>query len=655
MDKKDDEKSKKHKNKKHKKDKKHKKKGHKDKEKNIPSVHPVSSKALSKPESGSVGSGAEATALVSGGKLPEKKETWGNRLEFFFSLLGFAIGLGNVWRFPFLCYKNGGGTFLIPYVFMLVFVGLPIIMLEVGIGQYSGYGPIETFREMVPIACGLGFAEVANAYIIGLYYIVILSWAFLYLFEGFTSTLPWSTCKTEGASVLCDEDNPAGDYMLRTAFGHNPLASPNWSYYGEFNGKLFGCYALAWLVVCLSLLQGIKSSGKVVYFTATFPFLVIIILFIRGITLEGAGTGIYFYLTPDFSKLGQASVWTDAATQIFFSVGCALGGNIAYSSYNKFDHPGHRDAILVALINCGFSLFSGFAVFSTLGFMAHKQGITTNDRDEFESFAKAGVALAFSVFPTAIARMPASPPAFSFLFFSMLITLGLDSMFGLVENVITSIINFWPDLRERKWMVTVPLCIVSFLLGITMIFGQGVQLLTVLDEACGSFTLLIFGLVEVLVVGCAYGIPYFIKHRRDRLMDNWDEMKNWVPLPLKFYWMACLYCITPLVLVGFTAVKIATFPGFQEGGGPPGVQAMGSLTVLFTVLMIPVGVIYRIIYRQMNGMPIDPMSLISPTDKWGPQAHGQAMKSGVQQEDKKDYGDKKKHESPKKDLGEGKV
>ncbi len=360
----------------------------------IPSVHPLSSTSLAKDKKRSAGSkGAipsvheiserprsmalnmtttETGTYSTGGRT---RETWGSRFEFFLSLLGFAIGLGNVWRFPFMAYKNGGGTFLVPYFIMLIFVGLPIIMLEVGIGQYSGFGPIECFREMCPIACGLGFAEVTNSFLIAIYYNVILAWAVLYFFEGMQSPLPWADCSRSDASVMCDNNMPAVDYFTVRALGQNPLEKVNWGNYGQFNGRLFGCFTFAWLLVMASLIAGIKSSGKVVYFTATFPFLVVIILFIRGVTLDGADIGIYFYLTPDVTKLGEVTVWTDAATQIFFSVGCALGGNIAYSSYNKFTHPGHRDAVLVGLINCGFSIFAGFGIFSIIGYMAKLKGM----------------------------------------------------------------------------------------------------------------------------------------------------------------------------------------------------------------------------------------------------------------------------------------
>ncbi len=193
-------------------------------------------------------------------------------------------------------------------------------------------------------------------------------------------------------------------------------------------------------------------------------------------------------------------------------------------------------------------------------------------------------------------------------------------MFGLVENVITSIINYWPTLRTRKYLVTIPVCIFGYILGLSMMFGNGVNMLTLLDWACGGWTLLIFGLAEVVVVGWAYGLFNFIKNGTDRLMDNWDEMKNWVPYPLKLFWMACLYVISPIMLVVFLIMKIAKLEpvGGKKTPDPPFVQTMAACTVLFTILMIPVGIVYRIIYRKIKGMSIRFADLISPTDNWGP-------------------------------------
>merc|ERR1712061_295789 len=177
--------------------------------------------------------------------------------------------------------------------------------------------------------------------------------------------------------------------------------------------------AAAWTIVCLCLIKGVQSSGKVVYFTALFPYFVLVILLIRGATLPGAYEGILFYVYPTAEKmrgLGDIQVWADAATQIFYSLGPSFGGLITLASYNKFTNNCHRDAILIAFSNCATSIFAGFVIFSIVGFMAHEANLPVAD------VIQGGTGLAFIAYPSAVTQMPL-PPIWSFLFFTMLIIL----------------------------------------------------------------------------------------------------------------------------------------------------------------------------------------------------------------------------------------
>ncbi|GFS10604.1 transporter [Elysia marginata] len=177
---------------------------------------------------------------------------------------------------------------------------------------------------------------------------------------------------------------------------------------------------LAWLVLFFSLRKGVETSGKIVYFMATFPYVVLVALLIRGVTLEGYMKGIEFYIIPEWEKLKDVNVWREAATQIFYSLGPAFGTLITMASYNPFRHNCYRDAILVAIINCSTSIFAGFVIFSMLGYMA------TITNQAVEDVTQSGPGLVFVVYPEGIARMPVSG-LWAFLFFFMLIALGLDS------------------------------------------------------------------------------------------------------------------------------------------------------------------------------------------------------------------------------------
>ncbi|KAJ4451056.1 hypothetical protein ANN_02493 [Periplaneta americana] len=224
---------------------------------------------------------------------------------------------------------------------------------------------------------------------------------------------------------------------------------------GEIRLSMALCLLLAWIIVFLCLCKGVQSSGKVVYFTALFPYVVLVILFVRGVSLPGASTGILFYLTPDWHRLANAQVWGDAAVQIFFALSPAWGGLITLASYNKFTNNCYncfhfnRDSLIVAISNILTSFFAGLVIFSVIGFLAHELEV------EVKKVVDQGAGLAFIVYPEVVARLPVSP-LWSLLFFVMLLTLGLDSQFALMETVTTAILDRFPNLRDYKiWVVLV--------------------------------------------------------------------------------------------------------------------------------------------------------------------------------------------------------
>merc|ERR1712018_1081050 len=127
----------------------------------------------------------------------EERGNWTGKLDFLLSCIGYAVGLGNVWRFPYLCFKHGGGAFLIPYAIMLAFIGIPCFFMEITIGQYSAMGPVTIYSNLSPLFKGLGFANFMASCVVGLYYNMIIAWTIYYLFASFTSKLPWDTCQND--------------------------------------------------------------------------------------------------------------------------------------------------------------------------------------------------------------------------------------------------------------------------------------------------------------------------------------------------------------------------------------------------------------------------------------------------------------------------
>ena len=206
--------------------------------------------------------------------------------------------------------------------------------------------------------------------------------------------------------------------------------------------------------------------------------MILIILFGYGLSLEGSGNGISFYLTPKPEKLLKISVWKDAAIQIFYSLGLGGGGLTTLSSYNKFKNNCQRDTIIVCLINCGTSFFAGFAIFAILGYMANVQGVDVGD------VVKTGPGLAFIAYPDALSLMGDTPvpQIMSFLFFTMLLTLGIDSMFTVVETITTCIFDHFNQLVPYKAAVVTLTCFVHFVLGLSMCADGGFLMFNLFND-----------------------------------------------------------------------------------------------------------------------------------------------------------------------------
>ncbi|KAL4234279.1 hypothetical protein ACF0H5_005930 [Mactra antiquata] len=316
----------------------------------------------------------EPLNLELGKKPMKKRQAWDSKWQYIFMVISYAVGLGNVWRFPYLVQKHGGGAFLIPYFIMLFAEGMPILYLEFAIGQRMQKGTVIVWNEINPILGGIGLASAVTSFNVAIYYNAIIMWCFFYLFHSFQSPLPWATCPTEFDEILnktvpveeCAVSGSTSYFWYRSALDVSPdLSSPD-----GIKWKMLLCLLFAWIIVYACIWKGIKSSGKVVYFTATFPYIVLLIFFVRGITLKGAVDGLMHMYYPKLDRLGDPQVWLDAATQIFYSFGLGFGGLIAFSSYNNIHNNCQRDAIMISICNFCTALFAATVIFAVLGFKA---------------------------------------------------------------------------------------------------------------------------------------------------------------------------------------------------------------------------------------------------------------------------------------------
>nr|XP_032824508.1 sodium- and chloride-dependent neutral and basic amino acid transporter B(0+)-like [Petromyzon marinus] len=575
-------------------------------------------------ESGERPQRATQDEASSSGDENVERGNWASKSEYMLSMIGNAVGLGNLWRFPYLAYKNGGGAFLIPYIIMLAFVGLPLFFLECSIGQFASLGPI-TIWKVVPLLKGLGWMMVITSSLIALYYNSIIAYGLFYLFASFTSELPWSSCKkwwgadencfdrsvcnsslAEGncSSVNSSKQTPSEQYWNKYALRRSESMDET----GDVVWHLALTLLLSWIVTCAALVKGIKSSGKVVYFTAIFPYVVLIILLIRGATLPGAILGIEYYIgrQSNFTKLQSAEVWKDAATQIVFSLATASGCLIALTSYNKFHNNCFKDALVVTITNCSTSVFAGFVIFSVLGHMAHTTGQPVSE------VADAGFGLAFVAYPEALAQLPISP-LWSILFFLMFLTLGLDSQFATIETVTTGLVDEFPNFfRKRRLPLLFSVCMLLFLLGLTTTTQTGIYWVNLVDHFCGGWGLLVAAALELIGINWIYGGNRFI--RDIEMMIGKKSQLFWI------WWRACWFVISPLLLIAIFLWSIITFqaPTYGDVVYPMWAIALGWCMIIFSLIWIPIIGVWKIIKAEGGSIWERFQAVCRPEADWGP-------------------------------------
>nr|WLN44334.1 NTT2 [Sinonovacula rivularis] len=543
--------------------------------------------------------------------------TWASEFDFILACVGFAVGLGNIWRFPYLCYKNGGGAFLVPYLLVLFTCGIPIFLIELGLGQYMRRGFVDVWR-ICPAFQGLGGCIFLCLAYLNIYYIVILAWDIYYFIMSFQSVLPWAHCDNEWNTPRCAVRKPSMDDIFTSNVTNSSVTTATTSVnvtYGSLSlpytdpvtefwerkvlhissgidepgyvvGELAGCLFLAWVLVYLCVWRGVRWSGKIVYFTALFPYVILTCLVIRGVTLEGAVDGLKFYFYPDFSRLGDPQVWVDGCTQIMFSYALGFGVLLTLGSYNQFHNNFYRKCLIVSGINTFTSLFGGIAVFSVLGFMAREHNTTVAD------VAESGPGLVFIAYPKAITQMPLSQ-FWSALFFFMILLVGIDSQFVAVEAIVTVVLDRWPTLYRMKgrMVTTAVYCLLSFLIGLSMVTQGGMYVFQLLDYYSVSGVVLFWICFwQTIVISWVIGAEKF---------SELGEMMLGHPIPRVFVY--CWKFVTPLVTMSIFLFILVTFTPLTYNKTyvySQGWQMFGLCLALSSVICLPIGFIYKMAKAQ---------------------------------------------------------
>ncbi|XP_051969622.1 solute carrier family 6 member 16b isoform X1 [Xyrauchen texanus] len=588
------------------------------------------------------------------------RDGWDSKVEYFLAQVGFSVGLGNVWRFPYLCHQNGGGAFILLYVVLMVLVGVPLFFLELAAGQSIRQGSIGVWRHISPKLVGIGYSSCVVCFFVALYYNVIIGWSIFYLGNSFQYTLPWESCPMEGNSTVaeCAASSPTSYFWYRKALDVTDSIDEK----SEFNPVITGCLLAAWVIVCLAMYKGIKSTGKVMYFSSVFPYVVLLCFLIRGVMLDGASDGIKSMFYPRLEIWADVQVWRQAATQVFFALGLGFGSVIAYSSYNPRNNNCHRDALTVSAVNFMTSVLATLVVFAVLGFRAktiatlcakrnlkavvdamstsslsglfintlNVENVTLNEYNNWyrvegqhlnisnynitacslEDEMKRGVegtGLAFIVFTEAMTLFPWSP-FWSALFFLMLLNLGLSTMFGTMAGIMTPLTDTFKTLRNHKLIFTACSCAVGFLIGLMFTQRSGNYFVMMFDDYSATLPLIIVVIFQTISVAWIYGA--------DRFLEDLKQMLGRpVSVVYKYLWM--YVCpIAMLGLLGASLLKMIierpTYKAWNREKAseeqlpyPDWALAVLIMLIIFASLPVPIGYLHFTLLKRFGQSPMD--------------------------------------------------
>jgi NSS family neurotransmitter:Na+ symporter len=458
-----------------------------------------------------------------------KRRHWPNQWIFILAAVGSAAGLGNLWRFPFLAYENGGGAFVVAFIAATILIGIPLLVLEVGLGQKSQKGAPGALASIEPKWSILGWAAVMMGFIVLTYYMNVVSYALNYLRAALTLDWQPSAESFFFAEVLQITDSP--------------LAM------GGFAWPVLIGLLIAWVLVYFSAWKGVASISKVVTWTATLPFIILAILAFRVVTLDGAADGLALFFIPDWSALLSSQLWLAAFSQVFFTLTLAFGVMFAYGSLKEPSSEITKSVVLVTIGNFFVSLLAGIVIFGTLGYMALQQEVAVTE------VLAAGPGLVFVVFPEAINLLPAFSVGIGVLFFATLLFLAIDSAFSLLEAVSTAVRDQLPSVSVEK--ISLIISIAGFVVGSLYATRAGLYYLDITDHFIVSYGLVIVGLLQAIVIGwSAQGVE----------LINYIENRS--TLRIKSLWLLSVKYLTPLFLLVLLALNLRTELGENYEGYP---------------------------------------------------------------------------------------
>lgn len=481
-----------------------------------------------------------------------KREQWGTRAGFVLAAIGSAIGLGNIWRFPYVAYENGGGAFFIPYLFAMLTAGIPFLILEFGVGHKIRGSAPQIFSKLSTRWEWLGWWQILVSFTISVYYVAVVGWSISYFFLAFNQG--WGT--------------ETGDFFFKSflQLSDSPLdlGGIRWPIFAA----VVAAWAICWFVLFKGVKKGIEAASKIFM---PLLFIMVLIITLRAVTLPGSIEGINWLFKPDFKALLNIEVWVAAYGQIFFSLSIGFAIMLTYSSYLPKDSDISNNAFITAFANCGFSILCGIMVFSVLGNMAFQQGVGV------DKVVSSGVGLAFVTIPKAINTLP-GPVFFGTLFFLALIFAGLSSMISICEVSVSSLMDKFNI--ERKKAVTI-YCIVGLVCGTLFTTHAGLLILDIVDRFINNFGVLAGGLVEIIFLSWICRLDSFKEH-----------INKTSDFAVGGLWIFCLKFVTPVVLGYMSIANLIKDLKTPYGGYPE--AALFSYGWCLVVSIVLLGFVFQI-------------------------------------------------------------
>lgn len=490
----------------------------------------------------------------------EKRDSWGSRLTFILAAIGSAVGLGNAWRFPGLAAKHGGGTFLMVYLIGMLIMGIPLLMMEISVARKFRKGAVESMRGIGKKFEPIGWAATTNAFVIVCYYAVVFAWVILMFVNSWR--FAGMTGDSEAASKLFFN-------LTQTTGAIEGTSIP---------GAVLVCLLVAWGLIFYCIRNGASSVSKVVKFTVFMPVILLVIMAIKGITMEGAMDGLKLFFIPDFSVLSSPALWVDAMGQVFYSLSIMMAIMFAYGSYLKDDSNIAVDSMIIAFSDMAVSVLSGIVMFSTMG----GTGMLDNMTDS-------GVSTAFIVYPQAIVNLTNIGwvnAIFGAVFYMMLITLAIDSAFSIVEGVSAAIADKF-HIKPKK--VTIAVCVISGLISLVFVTQAGLAWLDIVDAWVNQINLIVIGVFECIAIGWCFNL---------RKVFN-EVNRNTTKFKIPYVWfMISIKFVSPVLLSGLFIWNIYTLfviNGGSYGGYPIWAQVAAGWVI--SGLVIISGFVAKIIVK----------------------------------------------------------